>query len=298
MKTSLTIILVVSCLATTPPWLKADTTFGTSDHYVWGANIGWISFRHDQPSSPEGVVFGEFFLSGYAYSANLGWINLGDGTPDSGYTYANVSNDHGVNRDSAGNLSGYAWSANTGWINFGWATLTDANRPRVNLLTGTFSGYAWSANTGWINLGTNLLTTASMLCPDTDMDGISDHWELKNFGDLTTANNTSDQDGDGSIDLAEYFADTDPNLASSYMQLISQSYNSGYTEVTLRFTTSPSRLYRIEYSTDLGITDPWTDSSLGTFVATNTTTTKTVTFAVSTPVRYFFRAVAIRPLSP
>ena len=100
----------------------ADTTFDNTEKFAWSANTGWISFRHDRPSSPDGVTFGGAFLSGYAYPANLGWINFGDGSPDNGHTYSNVGTDHGVNHDGQGNLTGFAWSANTGWINFGWAT--------------------------------------------------------------------------------------------------------------------------------------------------------------------------------
>ncbi|MGB0993400.1 MAG: hypothetical protein ACPG32_13150 [Akkermansiaceae bacterium] len=281
------------------PALLADTSFDNTDKFAWSANTGWISLRHDRPASPEGVLFGEAYLSGYAYSANLGWINFGDGTPSNGHTYSNASNDHGVNHDGTGNLSGYAWSANTGWINFGWAAAANANRPKVDLATGVFSGYAWSANTGWVNLGTGKLTAASMHCPDTDSDGIADHWEELHFGNLSTVNSTSDHDGDGVSDPSEYAANTDPDDASNYLKIISQNYNVGYTEITVVFTSNPNRRYRIEYSADLGITPPWTNSPLGTFSPdSGTSTTKTFTFAATTEAKYFFRAVAVRPLSP
>ena len=39
---------------------------------------------------------------------------------------------------------------------------------------------------------------------DSDLDGIADDWELKWFGDLTTANNATDFDKDGLPDLYEY----------------------------------------------------------------------------------------------
>ncbi len=41
--------------------------------------MGWLNFRHDQPSSPNGIVLGDYFVSGFAYGANIGWINLGTG---------------------------------------------------------------------------------------------------------------------------------------------------------------------------------------------------------------------------
>jgi hypothetical protein len=45
---------------------------------------------------------------------------------------------------------------------------------------------------------------------DSDIDGISDNWEMSYFNDLTTANATSDFDTDGLSDLAEYQAGTNP----------------------------------------------------------------------------------------
>lgn len=46
--------------------------------------------------------------------------------------------------------------------------------------------------------------TVQAVIPDTDGDGIDDNWEMAYFGNLTTANSTSDFDGDGYTDLQEY----------------------------------------------------------------------------------------------
>lgn len=274
----------------------ADTTFDNTDKFAWSGNTGWISFRHDQPATPAGVVFGGAFLSGYAYSANLGWISFGNGSPTNGYAYSNSGNDHGVNHDGSGNLNGFAWSANTGWINFGWAVSSDPNRPRVDLSTGEFSGYAWGANTGWVNLGTGLLTTQSMIDADSDNDGIPDWWEMLHFGNLTTADATSDSDSNGVSDLAEYIAGTDPNNPTDFFRVVSHVHDLDITETSVEFTTNSTRLYRIEYSDDLGIFDPWTNSALGTFAPdAGPTTTKTITYSGNP--RKFFRAVAVVPLT-
>jgi hypothetical protein len=275
----------------------ADTSFDHTEKFAWGANTGWISFRHDQPASPAGVVFGGTFLSGLAYSANLGWIHFGSGSPANGYSYANAGTDHGVNHDGQGNLSGFAWSANTGWINFGWASTSDPNRPRVNLLTGEFSGYAWGANTGWIKLGTGLLTARSMKDADVDHDGIPDSWEMFHFNNLSAINASTDNDGDGASDQAEYSADTDPADASSFLKIVSHSHEPGLAQTTLVFTTIPTRHYRIEYSNDLGYTLPWTNSALGAFAPdSGATTTKIITYPGNP--KKFFRAVAMVPLAP
>jgi len=295
-----TILLCFMCVVgISLPLLRADTTMHASKRYAWGANTGWLDWGCDSSGTSAGILFGESYLSGFAYSANMGWINFGNGLPLNHTSYSNLGSDHGVNHDGNGNLSGYAWSANTGWINFSWTTTSSDKRPRVNLLTGDFLGYAYSANTGWINLETHLLTTVSMVSEDADADGLSDTWEWSYFGGLTTADASSDSDGDGATDLQEYAAGTNPSDASDYLKLISQVYNNGLTEVTLDFTTTSARLYRIEYSADLGNLDPWHNSSLGTFAPdSGSHTTKMVSFTGSSEQKYFFRAVALRPLTP
>ncbi len=46
---------------------------------------------------------------------------------------------------------------------------------------------------------------------DSDSDGLPDSWETTYFGDLTTTDGTTDLDGDGLTELAEYQNGTDPN---------------------------------------------------------------------------------------
>jgi len=275
----------------------ADSTISATDKFAYSANAGWINFRHDQPASPNGIVFGEFFLSGFAYGANFGWIDFGDGTPVNGIQYQNnAAADCGVNHDGAGNLSGYAYGANIGWINFGWAGPADPNRPRVDLLAGAFSGFAYSANLGWINLGTGNLSTSSMQIADSDGDGIADAWERTFFGNLTAATATSDSDGDGATDKEEYLAGTAPNDRDDYFRIVTSTYNGSLTQATVVFTTDATRLYRLETSDALGVTpDMWTDSALGTFAPDpGTTTTKVISWPGTT--RKFIRAVAAVPL--
>ena len=50
----------------------------------------------------------------------------------------------------------------------------------------------------------NGVITINTSFPDVDGDGIDDNWELRYFGDLDTADATSDYDGDGYTDLQEF----------------------------------------------------------------------------------------------
>lgn len=139
----------------------AATTIDVTNHFSFGANVGWMDWRGD---ASNGAVVSSNVCSGYIYSADLGWINLGNGTPVNGTNYLNNSaTDFGVNVDLFGNLTGYAFGANIGWIAF------EANgAPKVNLNTGKFSGYAYSANCGWISLSNSMAfvqTSAAQLGP-------------------------------------------------------------------------------------------------------------------------------------
>ncbi|MBK8479503.1 MAG: hypothetical protein IPL39_25460 [Opitutaceae bacterium] len=94
-------------------------------------------------------------------------------------------------------------------------------------------------------------------------------------------------------------ADTDPTNRADFLKIVSHTYAGGQTQVTLVFTTQPSRRYRLQHSTDL---TTWSNAfvtaqePLGTFNPdTGATTTKAFTFTGN--ARHFFRAVAVLPLA-
>ncbi len=59
------------------------------------------------------------------------------------------------------------------------------------------------------------LISGTGLMTDADNDGSLDLWEINNFGDLTTADATTDYDGDCLLDRDEYANSTDPKNADS-----------------------------------------------------------------------------------
>ncbi len=96
-----------------------------------------------------------------------------------------------------------------------------------------------------------------MTFADTDGDGIADAWEFTLSENLTTATASSDFDQDGASDKNESISSTAPNDANVHFKIISCTYDGGYTEATVVFTTNPTRLYRLETSDALGVSpDP------------------------------------------
>ena len=269
----------------------AATTIDPANRYAYGANLGWVDWRGD---TNNGAVIGEYVCSGLIYSANAGWINLGGGAPTNGIYYQNLSaGDFGVNQDGLGNLRGYAYGANIGWINF-----ENTGAARVDLKTGRLNGFAYSANCGWISLSnafafvqTDTIATGA----DTDGDGIADAWERQKFGNLTTANTSSNSDGDPATDLQEYLADTNPTDATSYLRITAFSTASNGSTNALTWTSVLTRRYHVHEAVSL-VAPVWYDSSLGLISPDGAFTTRN---AVDTnaPIR-FYRVQAALPLSP
>ena len=263
----------------------AQSTISPADRHAHGANFGWINFR---PSAADGLVVNETTLAGRAWSANFGWLHFGDGQT---HHYDNTTaGNFGVNLAADGRLTGYAWAPNAGWIVFEQTR----GQPRIDLLTGQFHGKAWCPNAGWISLDgiTFALRTTSITIADIDNDGLGDAWEMQHFGNRTAANATTNSDGDPASDLDEYRAATFPHDPNDWLQLVSQSLAPSGTTITLRFTTSAVRLYRIESSTDLNV---WTTVSPDAFTPdAGGVTEKTVTIPAGSS--RFFKVTAIRPL--
>ncbi len=78
----------------------------------------------------------------------------------------------------------------------------------------------------------NRAVTINAEIPDSDKDGIDDGWETAFFGDLTTADSTSDWDGDGYTDLQEYLnqvaGERDPALVVYHPKEVNAPGGTGY----------------------------------------------------------------------
>jgi N-acyl-D-aspartate/D-glutamate deacylase len=86
-----------------------------------------------------------------------------------------------------------------------------------------------------------------------DYATVTDAWELTHFGDLTTADADSDQDGDGFTDAREYAANTDPDaLAKLVMdpQLLPGFSDSGAHLTNMAFYDANLRALQIAQRQD------------------------------------------------
>jgi hypothetical protein len=89
------------------------------------------------------------------------------------------------------------------------------------------------------------LTVAPELL-DGDADGLSDGWEINNFGSTENGSPGVDNDGDGVSNFDEFVAGTQPTNAVSFFR-IEQVNPTG-----LFWTAVPGRIYSVERTSDLG----------------------------------------------
>ena len=93
---------------------------------------------------------------------------------------------------------------------------------------------------------------------DSDLDGIPDDWE-NTFGlDASSSNATSDIDGDGFSDLAEYISGTSPIDRGDYFSHAGTYHDDQF---ALQFETKSGRTYSLKVSTNLLQWHDWTDVS-------------------------------------
>ena len=82
---------------------------------------------------------------------------------------------------------------------------------------------------------------------DADKDGIPDDWEMLQFSGTSIADGITDFDSDNFLDMAEYWAGTDPKDKDSFLHFTLPIKVENET-VVLRWQSVPGRRYRIEKS--------------------------------------------------
>jgi len=104
-------------------------------------------------------------------------------------------------------------------------------------------GFTFRASDGQATSAPATVSLNVLPLPDLDGDGLPDAWETA-FG-LTNA--LADADGDGMSNVAEYFANTNPTNAASYLRIIDSDQNpSGHTILT--WNAIGGTRYRISFS--------------------------------------------------
>ena len=110
------------------------------------------------------------------------------------------------------------------------------------------------ASTGLITVTTSYGTGASssvfVVLTDTDGDGMPDEFEQQYFQHGTNASAGDDADGDGTNNLAEYRAGTDPLNAQSVLRITYIRRDGG--NVVVGFPAQAQKRYRLEASATLG----------------------------------------------
>ncbi len=91
---------------------------------------------------------------------------------------------------------------------------------------------------------------------DTDTDGLSDIWEVDQFGDLASSSGGGDNfDGDVHTDEEEWIAGTDATDPNSFFTITMGNVGSGAVEVA--FYAIPGRTYTQEVTDDISQTNGW-----------------------------------------
>jgi len=84
--------------------------------------------------------------------------------------------------------------------------------------------------------------------PGSDGDAILDAWELRYWGNTTTADDTSRFDTDPHSDLQEYIADTDPTDSNSFFRVTGLVMTNS---MAVTFDSSTGRVYTLQFINDL-----------------------------------------------
>lgn len=130
--------------------------------------------------------------------------------------------------------------------------------------------------------------------PDADRDGMADTWELAHQLLPTDGlDGSRDADGDRFTNLEEYMADTDPQLASSRLALLSWAVVDGHARGT--FMASSNRTYSLQFRERID-RGPWTTLTNIPIRSSNRLESVTDPYPASTP-RWYRLVCPLQPRS-
>ncbi len=141
-----------------------------------------------------------------------------------------------------------------------------------------------------------LFSATVTLNPDVDGNGLPDDWENQYFITQASVDPLADADGDGTSNLMEYLAGTNPKDRNSHFNPTGSLAGGTY---TLPIQTITGRSYKVFVTRDLA---NWTlqqtytgDGTQQTFSFDETTIASGPLHSAIHPSRYFFRVEVIQP---
>ncbi|MDP4996218.1 MAG: lamin tail domain-containing protein, partial [Akkermansiaceae bacterium] len=136
-----------------------------------------------------------------------------------------------------------------------WHPLTDGDGYSLTLIDPTADVSTWSTRNSWrASAAVGGTPGEAPEDPDTDSDDMPDSWETFYGLSIGTDDSADDADGDGSSNLTEYLAGTDPKSNESVFKI--SSFTSPVDDmISIGWTGVNGKTYQISSSTDL---DEWT----------------------------------------
>jgi hypothetical protein len=172
------------------------------------------------------------------------------------------------------------------------ASITNRSSIGAPFETSASSIGPYSNKPGQIQL---LFSSKSRQFQDANGNGLPDPWE-ENYFPGKNVNPQADSDGDGTSNVLEYLAGTDPTDAASHFRPIGSISGTVY---TLPIQTTSGRDYKVWVSKDLS---SWHlqktysgDGAQKVFTFDETTITSGPLFSDTHPSSYFFRVEIIAP---